>query len=211
MRLSAWLNAARRGDVSEADALHVCAHIIGLHDGSRGDQVTQRDWLDMVTAAPWFRPALPEPGDPWGVPIMDATEAVALGPNVLLVRTDAWRAVTMAHTVPVIDTAWARRALLDAVAQAGDVLQPLATVGDRSRAEAALATSDSPWPPLPERVRADLELARGILTMASVAGHLATVPSSRSQERTLTDTVRSLVHASRVLLCAAAGTETVAR
>jgi hypothetical protein len=106
--------------------------------------------------------------------------------------------------VPVVDQAWARRNLTDTMSGAREALSALATVGDRTAVEAALASPDGPWPPaLPARTRGDLELARGVLVTATLAPAHVSVPSSRSQDNEAAALLRDLAHAARLLLCAA--------
>lgn len=199
MRLSAWLNAARRHEVSATDAANACESVTGELDGI--------DWHAVALGGTWARAALPGPGDPWGVPVIGALEAVALGDGALLVRTDRWHWVVGPHTVPVIGQGWARRNLMDTLAQATPVIEALATVGDRAQAESAMAQYDGPWPPtLTAKARGDLELARRVLVTAAVARSGVSVPSSRSQGAELERALQDLTHAAQLLLCAAAST-----
>lgn len=203
VRLSAWLNAARRGEVTGHDAANACETISGQLE------ISGRSWLDVVgRVGPGpARPALPEPGDPWGVPIAGALEAVAASPSLLLVRRAEWQAVDAAHAVPVIDAGWARRNLLAEVSDAADLLERSATLGDRDAADEALQRITSQWPPtLAPRAVADLELATRLLVASELAADAVTVPSSPSQYSAVRTTLLAVSRASRLLMCAAVST-----
>ena len=199
--VSAWMNAALRGDVTATDAANACEHVSGQLE------VSKRRWRDLVAEATYARAALPVPGDPFGVPIAGVEQAVALAQNLLLAKDSEWVVITEPHHVAPIDATWARTHLLTVAAHAQSVLDGLATTGDRTGIDHAVWQSGATWPPgMSPRARSDAELATRLLIVSTAAREHADVPSSRSQAALMARCLSDVAAASRLLLCAATST-----
>jgi hypothetical protein len=200
--VSAWLGQWRIGAISTTDAANAVESITGqLHcDG--------KPWRDVLTGLTrdWpIAPALPEPGDPCGVPYPDALSAIALSADLLLVRrADGWHTHRASHTVPTRSLADAQRDLTEMAQRAQREFEQLDTVGSRSQADAALATLRIPAlpPSLSQRSRRALHMAARIMALVEIALVDSDVPSSRSQDSKRIDLLLDVKRSARGLLMA---------
>lgn len=201
--VSAWLGQWRLGAISASDAANAIEAVTGeLH-------VDSMPWLDVIrgldpTQGP-FAPAVPEPGDPCGLPDPSVLGAVAVAPTVLLVQDGTgWHRVSVRHNVGITSLAHAQSQFLTAVEQARGTLERLDTVGGRERVDAALAAMSHPAlpPALPPRSRAALDTACRMSVVVDCAISDSAVPSSRSQDLARSDALRDLRRAARDLMLA---------
>lgn len=202
--VSAWLGEWRLGRVARGDAANALEVITGLARPESGTWLEFVNDLDPTTAP--FAPAVPEPGDPCGVPLAGVTQAVATSPTTLLVAGEdgSWRHIGTAHSVPLRSLTETHRLFTSTVGQAQEELAGLATTGSRAVAESHLASIPVlPLPAsLPARNHAALDSAIRILAIVDAAVAHSSVPSSPSHDDRRVVVLRELRRSARDLMLA---------